>query len=231
MQTVDSAIPVAYKRVLKLMGNRFEITVVTSGEDDANECIDAAVGEIRRIEKLLTTFDDSSQTCEINRNAGIRPVKTDPEVFELIRRSLKISELTQGAFDITYGSIDKKFWNFDTTMTELPDPETAKQTVRLINYRNVLLDKEAGTVFLKEEGMRIGFGGIGKGYAADRAKQILLQRGNRKRRGKCFRRFNGLGPAARRQALDHWHCRSLYKANRIFIPRHQQHGRGHFRQL
>jgi len=159
------------------MGNRFEISVVASGEMYAQACIDAAVEEISRIETLLTTFNESSQTCEINRFAGIRPVKVDAEVFELIRRSLKISVLTQGAFDITYGSIDKRFWNFDTTMTELPDPETARKSVRLINYRNVLLDQEAGTVYLKEKGMRIGFGGIGKGYAADQARKILLHRG------------------------------------------------------
>ena len=101
----------------------------------------------------------------------------DKEVFDLIRRSLKISQLTQGAFDITYGSIDKKLWNFDTTMTSLPSKEMARQSVRLINYRNVLLDEAKGTVFLKEKGMRIGFGGIGKGYAADCAKAVLQKKG------------------------------------------------------
>jgi thiamine biosynthesis lipoprotein len=101
----------------------------------------------------------------------------DREVFDLIQRSIRISSLTQGAFDITYGSIDKSLWNFDVNMTALPDKETAKQAVRLINYRNVILDEKACTVFLKEKGMRIGFGGIGKGYAADRAKMILQQKG------------------------------------------------------
>jgi thiamine biosynthesis lipoprotein len=169
--------PSVYKRVLKLMGNRFEISVVSDREDAANEGIDAAVEEISRIERLLTTFNDNSQTYAINENSGLQPVKVDREVFELISRSLKISELTQGAFDITYGSIDKKLWNFDTSMTELPDPETAKQSVRLINYRNVILDEAECSVFLKVKGMRIGFGGIGKGYAADRAKIILRQKG------------------------------------------------------
>jgi thiamine biosynthesis lipoprotein len=62
-------------------------------------------------------------------------------------------------------------------MTSLPDTETARQSVRLINYRNVLLDEQAGTVMLKEKGMRIGFGGIGKGYAADMAKNLLVKDG------------------------------------------------------
>jgi thiamine biosynthesis lipoprotein len=166
-----------HKRTLRLMGNRFEISVAADNADLAEAHIDSAVAEISRIEKLLTTFSDDSQTNEINRNAGIQPVKVDEEVFDLIARSLKISSLTQGAFDITYGSIDKSLWNFDVNMKQLPDAETARKSVRLINYRNVIMDAENTTVFLKEGGMRIGFGGIGKGYAADRAKQVLKERG------------------------------------------------------
>jgi thiamine biosynthesis lipoprotein len=166
-----------YKRALKLMGNNFEITVIDGEERHANHCIDLAVDEIKRIERLLTTFDESSDVCLINKQAGIRPVKTTPEVIGLIERSIRISELTQGAFDISYGSIDKRFWNFDKTMTALPDPVLAKKSVHLINFRNIIPDPQANTVFLKEKGMRIGFGGIGKGYAAERAKLILQQQG------------------------------------------------------
>ncbi|MDB5211116.1 MAG: FAD:protein transferase [Sediminibacterium sp.] len=166
-----------HKQVMKLMGNRFEISVVSDDADRAETRISEAVTEIRRIEHLLTTFDENSQTNLINRQAGIAPVKVDREVFDIIQRSIRISQITQGAFDITYGSIDKKLWNFDKNMTSLPDAAIAKQLVRLINYRNVLLDENNCTVFLKETGMRIGFGGIGKGYAAERAKYILQQNG------------------------------------------------------
>ena len=169
--------PSLSKKVLKLMGNRFEITVVGNDLLWSDERIADAVEEIKRIEKLFTTFDESSQTNLINRNAGITPVKVDKEVYDLVERSKKISTLTQGAFDITYGSIDKRLWNFDKTMTSLPDPQTAKQLVRLINYRNVILDEKNCSVFLKEKGMRIGFGGIGKGYAAEKAKFLLQQKG------------------------------------------------------
>jgi FAD:protein FMN transferase len=181
MQTNDTIaiVPSLYKQVLKLMGNRFEITVVADDPAWADECIADAAKEIRRIEKLFTTFDESSQTNHINRNAGIAPVKVDKEVFDLIKRSKRISDITQGAFDITYGSIDKRLWNFDKTLTRLPDPQIAKQLVRLINYHNVILDEKKCTVFLKEKGMRIGFGGIGKGYAAERAKSLLQQKGVR----------------------------------------------------
>jgi len=169
--------PTLFRKVVKLMGNRFEISVVSDDHSWAYDCIEEAIEEIRRIEKLLTTFSDDSQTNIVNQNAGIAPVKVDKEVFDLIQRSKKISQLTQGAFDITYGSIDKRLWNFDQTMTSLPDADEARKMVRLINYRNVILDETHSTVFLKEKGMRIGFGGIGKGYAAEKAKGLLQKMG------------------------------------------------------
>ena len=159
------------------MGNRFEISVVADSKNYAMECIDEAVYEIQRIEKLLTTFADSSETNLINRNAGLEPVVVSREVFDLIARSKRISELTQGAFDITYGSVDKQLWNFDQHMTRLPDAATASRLVRLINFQNVVLDENKCTVLLREKGMRIGFGGIGKGYAADKAKALLVRKG------------------------------------------------------
>jgi len=162
---------------MKLMGNRFEISVVADSKNYAMECIDEAVYEIQRIEKLLTTFADSSETNLINRNAGLEPVVVSREVFDLIARSKRISELTQGAFDITYGSVDKQLWNFDQHMTRLPDAATASRLVRLINFQNVVLDENKCTVLLREKGMRIGFGGIGKGYAADKAKALLVRKG------------------------------------------------------
>lgn len=174
---VSARVQSLHRRVLKLMGNRFEITVVANDGEWAQERITDAVKEISRIEKLLTTFDENSQTNLINRNAGIAPVKVDKEVFDIIRRSKRLSAITQGAFDITYGSVDKSLWNFDKSMTSLPDHLTAKKFVRLINYQNIILNEEKCTVFMKEKGMRIGFGGIGKGYAAERAKYILQQQG------------------------------------------------------
>ncbi len=159
------------------MGNNFELSVVADDERWAIEKIGNGINEIKRIEKLLTTFSDDSETNEVNRNAGIQPVKVTKETFNLIERSLRISKITQGAFDITYGSLDKRLWNFDQTMTALPDKVTARQMVRLINYKNVILDNDNCTVFLREKGMRIGFGGIGKGYAAEMAKRLMKTEG------------------------------------------------------
>lgn len=168
---------ISCSRVLKLMGNRFEFTVIASDRKSGEKAIDAAIEEVKRIEELLSTYKETSQTNYINEHAGLRPVMVAEEVIQLILRSLKISKLTQGAFDITYGSIDKSLWNFDVNMTSLPDKNTALRSVNLINYQNVIVDTEKSTVLLKNKGMRIGFGGIGKGYAADKAKQVLLNAG------------------------------------------------------
>jgi thiamine biosynthesis lipoprotein len=166
-----------HQKTLRLMGNRFTISVVDDDAKWAEKQIDEAIAEVSRIEKLLTTFNNDSQTNQINKNAGIRPVKVDKEVLDIIQRSLRISALTDGAFDISYGSFDKRFWNFDKEMISLPDAKEAKESVKLINYQNIILDAQNLTVFLKEKGMRIGFGGIGKGYAAERAKQLLIKNG------------------------------------------------------
>jgi len=166
-----------FKRAMKLMGNHFELSVVGSEDAWANEKINAGVREIQRIERLLTTYNEDSETSLINRNAGLAPVPVSKETFDLIERSIRISRITQGAFDITYGSVDRRLWNFDTSMQALPDKETARQMVRLINYRNIVSDPVNTTILLKEKGMRIGFGGIGKGYAAERAKMVMQEEG------------------------------------------------------
>jgi thiamine biosynthesis lipoprotein len=158
------------------MGSRFDITVVANDSLTANKYIDIAVAEITRIEKLISSWDVNSQTSAINRNAGIKPVKIDAELFQLIERAIKISKLTNGAFDISYASMDK-IWFFDGSMTEMPAKEEIINSVAKVGYQNIILDQENNTVFLKLEGMKIGFGAIGKGYAADKAKALLQDKG------------------------------------------------------
>lgn len=165
------------KREIKLMGNMFTFGADAADESLANHAIDNAIREVQRIEKLFTTFNETSETCIINANAGIQPVKSSMEMIELIERSQKISRLTQGAFDLSYGSLDKEFWNFNTKMTELPNKKAAEQSISKINFNKIHTNRQEQTVFLEEEGMRIGFGGIGKGYAADKAGQIMKDHG------------------------------------------------------
>ncbi|WP_339657064.1 FAD:protein FMN transferase [uncultured Maribacter sp.] len=165
-----------YKRTLKLMGSRFDITVVAKDLVDANKHIDLVINEISRIEQLISSWDPNSQTSEINRNAGIKPVKVDRELFDLIQRGIGISKLTDGAFDISYASMDK-IWKFDGSMTEMPSVDSINASVSKVGYHKIILDKENNTVFLKLKGMKIGFGAIGKGYAADKAKDLLISKG------------------------------------------------------
>ncbi|MCB9426738.1 MAG: FAD:protein FMN transferase [Flavobacteriales bacterium] len=158
------------------MGSRFDITVVANDSIEGSKYIAIAIEEITRIEKLISSWDANSQTSVINRNAGIQPVKIEQELFQLIERAIGISRLTDGAFDISYASMDK-VWKFDGSVTELPSKETINNSITKVGFQNIILDKEKQTVFLKLEGMKIGFGAIGKGYAADKAKDLLLSKG------------------------------------------------------
>ncbi|WP_456379383.1 FAD:protein FMN transferase [Lutibacter sp.] len=165
-----------HKKTLKLMGSRFDISVVENDSLKAHEHINTAINEITRIEKLISSWDKNSQTSEINKNAGIKPVKVSTELFNLIQRSLAISKLTDGAFDISYASMDK-IWKFDGSMKIMPSTESVKSSVSKVGYQNIILNKKNQTVFLKLKGMKIGFGGVGKGYAADKTKKLLISKG------------------------------------------------------
>ncbi len=158
------------------MGSSFDITVVAQNEQEGNQYIDLAVNEVSRIEKLISSWDSLSETSEIIKNAGIKPVKVDKELYDLIERSIKISRLTDGAFDISYASMDK-IWKYDGSMTKMPTEDEINASVQKVGYNNIILDSNSQTVFLKLKGMKIGFGAIGKGYAADKSKQLLISKG------------------------------------------------------
>lgn len=154
------------------MGSRFDITIVAENENFANKNIDEAIAEISRIEKLISTKDESSEAFLINKNAGVQPVKVSAELFGLIERAIKISEITKGAFDITYASMNQ-VWKFDGSMIRPPTPEEISKSISNIGYQHIILNKEDLTVFLDKEGLKIGFEAIAKGYAADMAKALM----------------------------------------------------------
>ncbi len=161
-----------FTRTLKLMGSRFEITVVAENQVAGDQFIDKAVAEIRRIEMLISSWDPTSETSQINQAAGVRAVVVNSELFDLIKRAVRISQITEGAFDITYASMDK-IWKFDGSMTAMPSKESIGESVALVGYKNIVLDAKESSVFLKLPGMKIGFGAIGKGYSADKARMLL----------------------------------------------------------
>ncbi|MNS18961.1 Thiamine biosynthesis lipoprotein ApbE precursor [compost metagenome] len=174
--SVNSFGQIAHKRKLSMLGSPFEVTVVANDTVKANEYIDLAVAEVKRIENLISDWIPTTQISEVNRNAGIKPVKVDAEVFDLIGRSIKISEITSGAFDISYASMDK-IWKFDGSMKVMPTEEAIKKSVAKIGYKNIILHKKEQTIFLKLEGMKLGLGGIGQGFIADKVKELLAAKG------------------------------------------------------
>jgi len=165
-----------YTRTLKLMGCRFDITVIASNEAEGNTYIDIAAKEISRVENLISEWDSTTQISEVNRYAGVKPVKVDKEVFDLIVRSIKISELTDGAFDVTWAAMNH-IWKFDGSMKRLPTQDEIATAIAKIGYKNILLNEKDLTVYLKLKGMRLGFGGIGKGYSADKSAALLKSMG------------------------------------------------------
>lgn len=176
LQAVLLQSQVVRKRTIKLMGSRFDITISAKSAPEAEAYIDTAIVEIERIENVLSEWRQGTLVSEINRNAGIKPVKVTPELLGLTERALHFSKLTDGAFDISFASMDK-IWKYDGSMTELPSEESVKKSVQKVGYKNILLDKKNSTIFLKLPGMKIGFGSIGKGYAADKTKELMISKG------------------------------------------------------
>ena len=158
------------------MGSPFEITVVAKDTTAANVFIDHGISELKRIENVISDWIPTTMISEINRNAGKKPVKVSAELFELVERAIKISEITSGAFDISYASMDK-IWKFDGSMKTMPTPEAIKKSVEKIGYKNIILDANESTIFLKMEGMKLGLGGIGQGYIADKVYELLSKEG------------------------------------------------------
>jgi thiamine biosynthesis lipoprotein len=167
---------ITYKKTASLLGSPFDITVVAIDSIHANDYTNAAIDEVKRIENLISDWIPTTQISTVNNNTGIQPIKVDIEVYELVERALKISKLTDGAFDISYASMDR-IWKFDGSMKKMPSKEEIKKSVEKVGYHNVILNSKDTTIFLKNKGMKIGLGGIGQGYIADKIKELLKSKG------------------------------------------------------
>ena len=167
---------VTQKRTLSMLGSPFEMTVVAKDIPEADHYIDMSVAEVSRLENLISDWIPTTPISQVNKYAGIKPIKVPQEVFDLVERSIKISELTSGAFDISYASMDK-IWKFDGSMTKMPTPEEILNSVSKVGFKNIILDHKNSTIFLKLEGMKLGLGGIGQGFIADKIKTLLISKG------------------------------------------------------
>lgn len=167
---------VTCKRDTILMGSKFDITISAVDSLQAERYIDEVITEITRIENLISDWKFDSQVSEINRMAGKQAVKVDQELFDLTQRALFFSQITDGAFDISSAAMDK-IWKFDGSMKQLPSKEELTKAIEKVGYQNIILNPADTTVFLKKEGMKIGFGATGKGYAADKGRNLMQQMG------------------------------------------------------
>ncbi|WP_322971175.1 FAD:protein FMN transferase [Faecalibacter sp. LW9] len=159
-----------------LMGSRFKITLVDIDSISVEKNINKAIDKMIRIEHLISDWKPTSQVSQINQNAGIQPVKVDQEVIDLTKRALYFSRLTGGAFDISFAAMDC-IWKFDGSMEEIPTLSAIQKAIEKIGYQHIIINEEASTIFLEKQGMKIGFGSTGKGYAADKARELMLQLG------------------------------------------------------
>jgi thiamine biosynthesis lipoprotein len=167
------------KRVVKslpLMGSVFEFTAVHEDTAVSILAIAAAITEVERIESLISSWKTTSETSLINKNAGIEPVQVSKELFTLIERCKKIGDFTNGAFDITCNVLFD-LWKFDGSMKSAPSDEAINEKLKLIGYQQIVLDATQSSVFLPKKGMQIGFGAIGKGYAANKAQALMKKMG------------------------------------------------------
>jgi thiamine biosynthesis lipoprotein len=171
---MTSAVLTEFRREARLMGSAFEFIVLD--EDNKGEStLDDCIAEVKRIEDLLTEFASPSQTSQLNSKAGRSPVTVDQEVFDLIVRCKRISSLTQGAFDITAGVL-KRLYNFKGADSQYPDDEKIRQTLQCVGAEKITTTTP-NEVTLAKEGMRISFAAVGKGYAADKVKAMMIARG------------------------------------------------------
>ncbi len=157
-----------------MMGTEVSVYFWHDDPEAGSLALDAVFAEAERINQLMSTYIEESPISDINRRAASEPVVAGEELFHLIERSLDVSVLTRGAFDITYESVGQ---HYDFRRRMRPDDETVAEEKELIDFRFVNLDPAAGTVFFGKDGVRINLGGIAKGYVVERGVDILRLHG------------------------------------------------------
>jgi thiamine biosynthesis lipoprotein len=173
---LPDALAGTFRRNTIVMGTTLEMTIEAAGEEAAADVFSSVEREMKRIEGQMSEWLEGSPLSEVNRAAGVRPVKVPGELSGVISAAIKVSELSGGAFDITWASM-RGLWDFRPGHERLPSPEEVKKRLVVVDYRDVVLDASASTVFLKRKGMAIGLGAIAKGYAVDKAMETALASG------------------------------------------------------
>ena len=176
---VSSPVPVkVYRQSVQAMGTVFSCTLPLKNGDTrgAADAVRAAFEEVSRVEGVMSSFVANSAVSAVNGAAGERPVKVPRELLDLIAESLSVSKRTEGKFDISFRPLGR-VWHFKDPEPSVPSPAVIEAAKRLVDYRKIVVDRQAGTVFLKDKGMSIGLGAIAKGYGVDRAAAVLIGKG------------------------------------------------------
>ena len=162
------------ERSLGVMGTDLVVRVFGDDEAQLERALDAAIAELERVEDLMTDWRPSPLT-RLNAAAGKGPQPTDPELVRILDRSLRLGEVTAGAFDVSFAGVGQ-LWDFKRVPALLPDSAAVRDALSRVDYRRVRVDVEGGTVDLPAR-MRLGLGGIAKGYGVDRAMAVLMEQG------------------------------------------------------
>lgn len=159
-----------------LMGTLATVKIYDEDKGKGNAAAKEALERLREIENLMSASLENSEIQSINKNAGIAPVNVSEDTFKVIEKGLYYGDLSEGMFDITIGPL-VKLWGIGTENARIPERSEIEDALKLVNYRDVEIDRDRLEVFLKRAGMALDLGGIAKGYAADEAKEILMSRG------------------------------------------------------
>lgn len=159
-----------FQKKSELMHTLVTVTVVSDSAQKAEAAIDASFAEIKRLEVALSFWTKDSEIAKINASAGVAPVKVSPETLEIARKAGFINKLTEGAFDPTIGPLIR-LWDYKAR--KIPDPLAIEQARKKVGYGKVIIDPDVSTIYLKDKGMSYDTGGIAKGYATDRAVEVL----------------------------------------------------------
>ncbi|HET8690597.1 MAG TPA: FAD:protein FMN transferase [Steroidobacteraceae bacterium] len=163
-----------YAREEAIMGTRIAVELAAADPAAAEQAIDAVIAEMHRIDVLMSVYKPDSQVSRVNREAAAGPVKVDPELAALVARALEFSEMSGGAFDITYASVG---YLYDYRARQHPTDAQIQAALPGINWRHVVVDLPASTIRFTRPGVRIDLGGIAKGYAVDTSIAILRKLG------------------------------------------------------
>ena len=158
-----------------IMGTDVTITVVSRSAEEGDAAIEAGMAELRRLDAMMSLYKDTSEITRVNLAAGKSAVKVSPEMIELVERAASISQLSSGVFDVTVGPL-VVLWQMRLKEGTVPTDEEIALVRPLVNFRNIVVDKKASTLFLRKTGMIMDFGGM-KGYMADRTAEVIKKHG------------------------------------------------------